>query len=98
MTWWHRKRPTPKTQTEVLHEVKHTIEGNEPFLFFNRSPLHMIANLSAGFVGSHTLFEGWIDQDPFLKVKKGDVLAIQIVRVLPAPRTWWDQLRDWWAR
>ena len=83
-----------KTKTELLHQTKINIKGNEPFLSFQKS--HLIVNLSAGLAGSHTFFEGGVDQ--LRSANKGDVLAVQIVRIHQVPMTWWGRLRDGWTR
>ena len=80
-----------KQTTEVLHETHQTIQGDEPFLGYNIP--YMIINLSGGWAGSHNFFEGRVFA--FEKLKPGDVLGFQVVRVSQIEITWRERLADW---
>ena len=80
-----------KAHTEVLHEVRHTIRGDEPFLRFVRP--RMIVNISACWSGSHNFFEGEVDE--FSTLKPGDVFAFQLVKLSQVPLTGWERVWSW---
>ena len=83
-----------KPQTEVLHEVKQTITGNEPYLSYRRP--HMIVNFSGGFGGSHNFFEGYFES--IARIRAGDVLSFQLVRTTQVPMKWYERVWEWVKR
>lgn len=80
-----------KQQTEVLHETKQTIRGDEPFLRYPRP--HMIISLNGFGAGSHNFFEGYFEA--MARIKKGDTLAFQWVRVTRVEMTRWERVKEW---
>jgi len=79
-----------KPKTEVLFETKQTIKGNEPFLRFPRP--RIILNLSSPS-GSHNFFEGYLEC--MARIRPGDELAFQWVRVTQVEMTWYEKLWSW---
>lgn len=82
-----------KQHIEVLHETKQTIQGNEPFLRFARP--RIIINLSSPS-GSHNFFEGYLES--VARIKPGDTLAFQWVRVTQVPMKWYERVWEWVKR
>lgn len=80
-----------KTKTEILHEIEHHVQGDEPFLSWRRA--HMVVNLSAGMNGSHNFSETFVT--PSSWPGKGDILAFQIVRLSQVPMTWYERVWSW---
>ena len=80
-----------KEKTEVLHEVRQPIKGNEPFLPYKQP--RMIVNISSGAQGSHNFFEGYIGRFPWFQ--KGDELVFQLARVSRVPMTRWERVWAW---
>lgn len=110
MTWWNRKskpddepefcpfsgqRGVPtKDKVEVLHEVRVSIKGNEPYLQFVHP--RMIVQLTDQRGRSHQFFEGHADFFPILS--RGDEVSFRLCRVTKVPLKWYERLRNWWSR
>lgn len=76
-------------QTELLHEVKHTIKGNEPFLSFTRP--RMVVNLFDSRGQSHILYEDNIYFPFSCHMKKGDTLKFKVVRESWVDSPWYER-------
>ncbi len=90
MTWWNRgSRP----DDEVLHETDHPIRGDEPFLRYGDTGL-IVTFCKQGY-GNHNFIERLGSPGvPISKLKKGDTLRFQMVRVSSKNLTLWQKIKE----
>lgn len=84
-------------EDEILYYQQIMIKGNEPFLQFGSSGIYVNFKDYSG--QSHTFVEDWGASIPLSKVKKEEVLRIDVSRVsFKEKKSWYERIVDFWKK